>query len=248
MNMVNLLTSAALGVVAGVIPVYLGLIPLLFIRKIDMKWRSLLVSFAVGILVFLLVEVMHEAIELGEEVGEGVGQGLFVLGLSLGLLILVALETMRKRDKDAHPQLFLAYMVAMGIGLHNLGEGLAIGSSYAAGNTALSILLVVGFALHNGTEGFGIAAPLHSEKIKLRDPLLMGFIAGFPTVVGAVVGAWRYSSDLGTLFFAVAAGAILYVIVELIPIAYTKEHKHTIFIGILLGIFIMYLTELLVEA
>jgi ZIP family zinc transporter len=142
----------------------------------------------------------------------------------------------------------LPYMVALGIGLHNLGEGLAIGSAFAAGEITLSYLLIVGFALHNGTEGFGIVASIPKDHTRIRDPIFMGLIAGSPTAIGSVIGAVFYSAALSVLFLGLAAGAILYVVVELIPVAYTREHRHLILVGITLGIAVMYLTELLIVA
>lgn len=252
---------------AGLIPVYAGLIPLTFVRGMSENWKALFVSLSIGILLALMFEVMDEAFDHAKGLGN-YGHALYVGGFAVGLLGLVAYESIRNRLRPAkvngyghpvkgsmpdgamvqlNPALFLSYMIALGIGLHNMGEGLAVGASYAAGQMGLNILLVVGFFLHNTTEGFGILAPLTKiRKIGFKDPLALGFLAGFPTVVGAVIGAWAYSDALATIFFAIATGSILYVVTELIPIAYTKEHKHIIFVGIFFGMLVVRFTGLLV--
>jgi ZIP family zinc transporter len=260
---VDLVYAAFLGIIAGVIPVYLGIAPWNAIKKSGVVARTILISFATGVLLFLFVEVFHDASEGAEIVGAGVGQTLLLAGLVTGLLGLAAYEMLRDRRrthvKGYHPEkvgpqeakksveatLSLPYMVALGIGLHNLGEGLAIGSAYAAGQITLSYLLIVGFALHNGTEGFGIVASIPEGHTRMRDPLLMGLIAGSPTAIGSMIGAVFYSAAIAVLFLGLAAGAILYVVVELIPVAYTREHRHLILVGITLGLVVMYLTELL---
>ncbi len=252
--MVDILYAAALGVIAGVIPVYLGLIPVFFLRRISRTWTGFLSSFAAGILLFLFADVMQEALELSKTPTSS--PFLLVLGLALGLLA-PAIASVQKKwtskesnsiglaDKNAN-KLFIAYMISVGIGLHNFGEGLALGSSYAAGELGLTVLLVVGFALHNGTEGFGIAAPLSDVKIGVRGPLLMGFVASIPTIFGSLVGSLSYSAAIGALFFAAAAGALLYVIVQFIKITYSLEKSLSHLISIMLGILLMYFTGLLV--
>jgi len=268
---VDLLTAALLGAVAGLVPVYAGLVPLTFVRGMREDWKALFLSLSIGILLFLMFDVTEEALEKSKDLGN-YGHALYVGGFALGLLGLVAYESARNRWRPARanhyghpvkggsvpngatlqltPALSLAYMIAMGIGLHNMGEGLAVGASYAAGAIGLSFLLVVGFFLHNMTEGIGIVAPLtkaqRGVRVGIGDPLALGFLAGFPTVIGAIIGAWAYSDALAIVFFSIAAGSLLYVITELIPLAYTKEHKHIIFIGILLGMLIMRFTGLLV--
>jgi ZIP family zinc transporter len=261
----DLLYAAFLGLIAGLIPVYLGIAPFSAIRKTGVVLRTALISFAIGVLLFLFVDVFHEAMSLGGSVGDVMGGVLVVAGLVTGLLGLTVFESIRirtrPRQRGYHPEpsnsekgsapvqasVSFAYLIALGIGLHNLGEGLAIGSAYAAGAVALSTLLIIGFALHNGTEGFGIVAPLGKAKVRLRDPILMGLIAGGPTIIGAILGAVFYSDALAALFFALAAGAILYVVIELVPIAYTREHRHLILVGVTIGIIVMYLTELLLS-
>jgi zinc transporter ZupT len=145
---------------------------------------------------------------------------------------------------------YLALLVAIGIGLHNLGEGLAIGSAYAAGALALGAFLVVGFAIHNTTEGLAIVAPLASERPGLRRLALLGLIAGAPAILGAWIGAAAFNSSLAALLLGVGAGAIAQVIVQLVPSIRDDEgralHPGAV-AGILAGIGVLYLTGLLVS-
>ena len=141
-------------------------------------------------------------------------------------------------------KLLTAYMMALGIGLHNFGEGLALGAAYGAGQFALTTALVVGFALHNGTEGLAIAGPVSDTPMRLRQPLAMGFIAGFPTILGSVLGSLAYSELLGVLFFSAAGGALLFVAVELLRLSTSPR---SMFAGLALGILLMYFTGLLLS-
>jgi len=233
----DVLYAGFLGLIAGLVPVYIGLAPLWIFKRLSVGWRTALVSFSAGIL-------------------------LFALGLGLGLLGPVAITHIRRRkmasrtpappsDTPSKPivsaKLFTAQMIALGIGLHNLGEGLAIGAAYAAGVFGLTNLLVIGFALHNSTEGLGISGPIASTNRGARDPLLLGFLAGSPTILGSMIGSLAYSPALGTLFFSAAAGALLYVIVELVKVTSTPEPSKLVFVGIVIGMVLMFGTGLLVR-
>lgn len=128
--------------------------------------------------------------------------------------------------------------------MHNLGEGLALGAAYAAGQFALTTLLVVGFALHNGTEGIAISGPVSDIPVRARELVLMGFLAGFSTIIGSAIGASFYSDFAGALFFSIAAGALLYVVVELLRRA---QSSRSTLAGLLIGILLMYFTDLLLS-
>jgi len=252
--MIDLAEVAWLGVVAGVVPVYLGLIPLILMGKISQGWRDFVLSVTNGILIYLFSDVLMESVELSHEADIAYGPTILLVGLSIAVLSLLALDLFRKSHRSDMQESVgvkggrsLAYMISLGIGLHNLGEGLAIGSSYAAGQISLSLALVVGFALHNGTEGFGIIAPISGKQINWRDIVLLGLLAGFPTVVGSIIGAVNYSASLATFFFAVAAGGLLYVLVELIRMIDLGNRRSIVISGILVGTILMYLTELLLE-
>jgi ZIP family zinc transporter len=136
-------------------------------------------------------------------------------------------------------------MIATGMGLHNLGEGLAIGASYAQGQWALSGLLVGGFALHNGTEGFGIMGPVGRTPIRLKDILLLGLLAGGPTVLGTMISGYGVSPYLSIAFYTLAAGSLLYVIVSLVALSYTGERRLQTATGLFLGVSLMYLTAMI---
>lgn len=253
--MVDLVYAAALGVVAGVIPVYLGLIPVSVLRRISSAWSGLLGTFSVGILLFLFIDVMEEAVELTAEANVGVPL-LMPVGFALGLLP-PALATYRRAAKNGRDlaapgfvtpnRIFIAYMIALGIGLHNFGEGLALGASYAAGTIGLTTLLVVGFALHNSTEGFGIVAPVSGIRLRVRDPILMGSVAGVPTVFGSLAGSLAYSHAMGAIFFGAAGGALLFVIIQVLRVSYSSERSVSHMISIIFGLLIMYFTGLLVS-
>jgi len=144
----------------------------------------------------------------------------------------------------------LSLLIAVGIGLHNFGEGLAIGGSAAAGQIGLATVLVIGFALHNGTEGFGIVAPLAAEgdRPSWGFLLLMGLIGGGPTFVGTAVGRQFTSDAMSVIFLTLAAGSILYVVIQLLGVAHKKGRKELIYWGVLLGLCAGFVTDMVVTA
>ena len=180
---------ALLGIYVGVIPVYLGFLWFPFLRRVRERWFHFFLSLTAGLLIFLGVDALKEALEAAGEVpGAFKGVGIILIGVSVGLLGLMAVgqRTMGRAETGvpADRRLALAYMIAAGIGLHNLGEGLAIGAAYALGNVALGTFLIVGFTIHNTTEGFGVVAPIARDGARLRSLLAMGLLAGAPTVAG----------------------------------------------------------------
>jgi zinc transporter, ZIP family len=144
----------------------------------------------------------------------------------------------------------LALLIAVGIGLHNFGEGLAIGGSGARGELALATLLVIGFALHNATEGFGIVAPLAAEGDRPGWGFLalMGLIAGGPTFLGTAVGHAFTSDPLTVVFLTLAAGSILYVVIQLIGLALRSPHRLLLYVGVLAGLAAGFVTDMVVTA
>lgn len=256
--MTDLLYAGFLGLVAGFIPVYMGLAPLGYLRRLSDTWRTALLSLSAGILLFLFADVAAEGVEFADA---GNVPYLFVVGLLLGLLVPVAVSrrgSIRRAGPapaapaDARPavsgaaKLFTAYSISFGVGLHNFGEGLAIGTAYAAGALSLTTLLVLGFFLHNSMEGLGITAPIASIRTRWREPVMLGFLAGFPTVLGSMVGSVAASDALSALFFAAAAGALLFVIVELLRLTAAPKPTVSVYAGIALGVLVMYATGLLV--
>ena len=163
-------TFALLGVYAGVIPVFIGLLWLPFVRAVDRRWIDFFLSLTIGLLVFLGVDALEEAIETAALVpGAFQGLALVLLGVA-GHARWCSRRSgeWRARARGERSPLYVAGLIALGIGLHNLGEGLAIGTSYATGEIALGTFLVVGFLLHNTTEGLGIVTPLADERPRLR--------------------------------------------------------------------------------
>jgi zinc transporter ZupT len=216
-------------------------------------------AFTIGLLGFLAVDGYLEGVEIGETSGGAFGGvELLFLGAAVAYLGLVAIERwLAGRRERAHSGgaggYRLALMIAIGIGLHNLGEGLAIGSAYSVGALALGAFLVVGFAIHNTTEGFAIVAPLAREgepRPSLGRVALLGLIAGAPAILGAVIGASITNAELSTLLIGVGVGAIVQVIVQLVPsIRDSAGRALTPLVvgGILAGIVVMYATGLLIS-
>ena len=207
-------------------------------------------------------------------IGPVLGYGaLFFLGLATGLLSLVYYESWlasRRQPGNFGPGTMapgeltaarpgiagwsaarrLSLLIAVGIGLHNFGEGLAIGGSAAAGEIGLATVLVIGFALHNGTEGFGIVAPLAAEddRPSWGFLLLMGLIGGGPTFLGTAVGSQFTSDAMSVIFLTLAAGSILYVVIQLLGVALKAGRKRLLYYGVLAGLAAGFVTDMVVTA
>ncbi|HYI75279.1 MAG TPA: hypothetical protein VEW90_08405 [Gaiellaceae bacterium] len=246
----SFLGYALIGVLVGVLPVALGLLWLPALRQAGPVWLSAFMAFTAGLLSFLGVEALFEAFELQAGLPASLGgSGLVLLGVALSFLGMTALSSRLTRGSAA-TGLTLALLVAIGIGLHNLGEGLAIGASFAIGELQLGAFLIVGFMIHNVTEGLGIATPVAKTKVTLLALAGLALIAGAPTVLGAWVGGYTSSDVLIALFFAIGAGAAFQVVVEVgryvvrnAPGGLRSGH---VIGGFLLGIAVMYVTGVLV--
>jgi zinc transporter, ZIP family len=250
-----LLLFALLGVLVGVLPVYLGLLWFPLVRRLDRSVLDFLLALTAGLLLFLGIDAVVEALELAARVPTPFrGTGLVVIGIVGAVLVLVAAgrRTLRTAEgrTDADRALALAYLIAIGIGLHNFGEGLAIGSAYAVGELALGAFLVVGFTIHNITEGFGILTPLARHGTTLRHLLLLGLAAGAPTIAGTWLGGFAYSDIWATLFLAIGAGAVFQVVYELARLTSREGHSRLVSpvgaAGVLAGMLLMYTTGLLI--
>ena len=240
--MVNVI---GLGAIAGLIPVYLGILAALFLGKVlPRTWEGGLIGVANGVLVYLFFGLMHEATE---QTGarDVVSWAVFLGSLGVSLVGLVALESSQVfGGRSGNRMLSLPYMIAVGMGLHNLGEGLAIGASYASGEYTLSALLVAGFGLHNGTEGFGIVGAAGKTPMSWRDVFLLGLIAGLPTCVGTFLSGQGVSSYFSICFYALAAGSLLYVVLSLTVMSYTATRRVQVAAGMFAGISLMYVTAM----
>jgi ZIP family zinc transporter len=241
-----MLNLIGLGAEAGVIPVYLGIaIAVLLGKVLPRMWEGFLIGVATGVVVYLFFDLMHEAVELSGA-RDMLSWLAFLGGLGTSLVGLVALESSQVfGGRPASRWLSLPYMIAIGMGLHNLGEGLAIGASYANGEWALSMLLVTGFALHNGTEGFGIVGAAGKTPVRWMDVFLLGLLAGAPTCVGTLLSGRDLSPYLSISFYTLAAGSLLYVILSLTAISYTASRRIRVALGIFVGIGLMYITAML---
>jgi len=246
---------ALIGLYVGVLPVALGMLFLPLLRRIDARWVRLLMAATIGLLGFLAVDGWLEAREIADE-SSGVfgGVELVIIGAVAAYLALVAVDRRLRASRQAAKAkgasgFQLALMVSIGIGLHNLGEGLAIGSAYAIGALALGTFLIIGFALHNTTEGLAIVAPLSDERPTLSRLALLGVIAGAPAMLGAVIGATILNAEFAALLIGVGVGAIVQVIQQLIPTirdAGGRALYPASIGGILAGVAALYITGLVV--
>jgi zinc transporter, ZIP family len=245
-------TFTLLGVYVGILPVFLGLLWLPFVRRLDARWTGFFLSLTAGLLVFLGVDALDEALAVAAGLpGAFQGVGLIVTGVLVSALLLVWVSRRFAQRGDAGRHLGLALLIAVGIGLHNLGEGLAIGAAYSLGKVALGTFLVLGFTIHNTTEGLAIVTPIARERTALATLVLLGVVAGAPTILGALLGGLSYSPVLATLFLAVGAGAIFQVVYELIKMMIADGRTPAFgyqVAGFAAGLLVMYLTGLFVAA
>ncbi|HEY4225282.1 MAG TPA: ZIP family metal transporter [Pseudolysinimonas sp.] len=246
------------GFLAGA-TILLGL-PIGRLRTPSPRLRILLSAGAVGVLLFLVWDVLNHAwgpidsdlTRTSLPASVWILVALFLLGLVVGLLgvALFEMRWLRRSGADELPPRRLALLIAIGIGLHNLAEGLAIGQSASSGELALAAVLVVGFALHNATEGFGIVSPLAGQPDRPSWPflLLLGLIGGGPTFVGTIVGSLYVSEELSVLFLALAAGSIVYVLIQLLSVLGRARRTDLAAGGILVGLVAGFATDAILTA
>lgn len=244
----------ALGAIAGG-TIYLGL-PIARLKNPPRSLQAFLNAVATGILFFLLYDVLAQATEpVQSDLLHGTHAAFIfdalslLIGLAVGLLGLVIFETrlLRGEPGSAPSGTTLGYMIATGIGMHNFSEGLAIGQAASSGAVQLAALLIIGFGLHNTTEGFGISAPI-TGGASWSFIGLAGLIGGGPTFLGSVIGASLHSHVIFILFLALAAGSIIYVLTQLIPLIRRAPHREFAMAGLLLGFAIAYATDLVLTA
>lgn len=248
----RLLAFALLGIYVGVVPVTLGLLFYPYLRTLGQRGLQFLLALTIGLLAFLLVDTLQEGLELAVGAA-GAFQAETLVWLAAGLSFLV-LVVVGRRQGQAPEGVSLATYLALGIGLHNLGEGLAIGAAFAVGEAALGSFLVVGFTLHNITEGIGIAAPLTKRRPSPLTFVGLAALAGLPAVIGTWTGAFAFSPQWAALFLGLGVGAILQVMLEvgsyLVRTAKRSEAtwlSTTNLAGFTTGIVVMYLTAFFVN-
>jgi zinc transporter, ZIP family len=217
----SILGYGLIGFLVGVVPVAFGLLWLPSLRRAAPQWLAAFMALTAGLLTFLAIEALSEALERQAALPGAIGgAGVVLLGVAASYLALTVLSQRlgTREGGGAAPLggLSLATLVAIGIGLHNFGEGLAIGSSFALGELTLGAFFVVGFMIHNVTEGLGIAAPAAEQgrRVSLRRLVALTLVAGAPAILGTWVGGFVINDLLGVLFFAAAAGAALQVVTE----------------------------------
>ena len=245
---------ALIGFYVGVVPVSLGLLWYPFLRRLGASGMNFVLALTVGLLVWLVLDTLLDAVEVA-----GTLPGFFSgvpLVLSVTLLVFLALlGSGRLFRRGEASRLSTSYRIAGGIGLHNLGEGLAIGAAFALGEVALGVFLVVGFTLHNITEGVGIAAPILKERPGLGHFLWLALIGGGPAILGTWIAGFAYSPLTAAVFLAVGTGAILQVIYEVSKLLLKDSERSgapalsaSNLGGLTAGVAVMYATALLVGA
>ena len=244
---------AIIGTYVGIIPVMIGLLWLPFIKRISKQKYHFFLALTAGLLFFLAIDSMEEALDISDENLAGSFNGTLLVATVVVLSFLALyysgnkLVTKADSSKLAKP-VAIALMISIGIGLHNFGEGLAIGASVGMGSIAFSTFLIVGFALHNTTEGIAIAAPMSRGRLMIGKLIALGLIAGSPAIFGAWIGGFAYSPFSSVVFLAVGAGAIFQVILVLLKWIKDEGDKTlssaAVICGFAVGMSIMYLTSI----
>ena len=251
----TLLSFTLIGLYVGVIPIILGMLWLPAVRRMSPGAMHFLMAATVGLLLFLGIDATTEALELTGDLSDTF-QGVGIIGIGIvGTWLLLDAIGRRQRDSEqsaAGHRLSLATVIAIGIGLHNLGEGLAIGAAYAVGAAALGTFLVVGFIIQNITEGLGIIIPIAKDSPRLRALAWLGLLGGAPAIVGAWVGGLVHSPPLSILFLSIGAGAVFQVAYEIarkMVWGETALRQRPLFAfgGVLTGMLVLYFTGLAIK-
>ena len=256
-NSDSFLNYALIGFYVGVVPVALGLMWYPLMKRLSRKLINAILALTVGLLLFLFIGTLADGFEIGAEAPSVLqGNMVVIIAASLTFLLLIGFDQyqLRKKAAKGYTPFSLSLLMAIGIGMHNLGEGLAIGSSFALGEAALGTFLIIGFTLHNITEGIGIAAPLLKTKPRIRDFFILGIIAGGPAILGTWFGGFIFSPIVGALFLGIGAGAILqvlYVITKMLIEDHQSHKEPSVswlnLSGFTIGLLIMYFTAFFVK-
>lgn len=281
-NVEQVLLFAVIGAYVGIIPIMIGLLWYPFIRRLNTNKYNFFLSLTAGLLVFLGIDAVLESNEIISENVAAIfnGQVLIVMVVIVSFLVLLytsetltqraakksvsanystsslssSASTTSQQQQELIKPLAISLMIAIGIGLHNFGEGLAISAAVLLGKAALGTFLIVGFTLHNTTEGLAIVAPVaKSGQVMIRKLIVMGFIAGAPTIAGAWIGGFLYSPLAAIIFLSVGAGAIFQVVYSIASwISHTSSQNRKTLMntstiaGFAIGMLIMYTTGLLI--
>ena len=243
-----------IGFLIGVVPIMIGLLWYPFIKKLGKNAFNFFLAFTMGLLIFLGIDAVLEASEISERHLSSIFNGELLIATVVILSFLSLYGIGQKLIKTNNLStlskgLTISLMIAIGIGLHNLGEGLAVGAAIALGEVALSTFLIVGFATHNATEGLAIAAPLTNSKAKIAKMVGLGLIAGAPAIFGCWVGGFSFSPLFTLIFLAIGAGAIFQVVISIFH--YMKDKSDllsntSLFAGVSVGLIVMYLTSVII--
>lgn len=243
-----------IGFLIGVVPIMIGLLWYPFIKKLGKNAFNFFLAFTMGLLIFLGIDAVLEASEISERHLSSIFNGELLIATVVILSFLSLYGIGQKLIKTENLStlskgLTISLMIAIGIGLHNLGEGLAVGAAIALGEVALSTFLIVGFATHNTTEGLAIAAPLTNSKAKIAKMVGLGLIAGAPAIFGCWVGGFSFSPLFTLIFLAIGAGAIFQVVISIFH--YMKDKSDllsntSLFAGVSVGLIVMYLTSVII--
>ena len=245
---------AVIGTYVGVIPVLIGLLWFPFITKMSKNKYKFFLALTGGLLFFLGVDAIKESLEISATslAGSFNGQLLVATVVTISFLGLYfsSEKLISRATSSITKPVAIGLMISIGIGLHNLGEGLAIGAAVGLGEIALSTFLIVGFAIHNTTEGLAIAAPMARNKPMFGKLAIMGLIAGTPAIFGAWIGGFTYSPFAAIVFLSIGAGAIFQVVVSILSWIRQDGEKTfstmSVVLGFSIGMLIMYLTSIFV--
>jgi zinc transporter, ZIP family len=243
-----------IGLYVGVIPVFLGIFWFPALRQLGRRAMTFLMAATAGLLIFLGLDTLVEALEVAAAVPSSF-QGIGLIGIG-GVATFLLLDAISQRQtaitgNETERRMAVALMIAIGIGFHNLGEGLAIGAAYNVGEIALGTFLVVGFIIQNITEGLGIIAPVLRDRPSLGRLALMGLIGGAPAILGAWIGGFTPSPFLAVLFLAIGTGAIFQVVYEIAKLIQKDTAREamplTVFSGVVTGMLLLWVTGLLIK-
>lgn len=244
---------ALIGFYVGIVPIALGLLWYPVMRRLGRQAMNFVLALTIGLLVYLAIGTWLDALEFAAELPvfwQGVPMVTLIALITLGILLVIG----SRNPNATRSPLQVSYLIALGIGLHNLGEGLAIGAAYALGEAALGTFLVLGFTLHNITEGVGIAAPIVRDRPAFRHFVFLALLAGGPAILGTWIGGFAFNPLWATIFLAIGIGAILQVIWEVSKLimrdserAHEPAFNWVNLSGVVAGVVIMYFTAFLVK-